>query len=225
MILVANGTGVKAEKYQAWFKRLASWGFIVVGSDDEYSWSGFSQAMSIRLLQKLNREPALTGWSDNPLYQRVDLTRVGIAGRSQGGVGVFSTLADKTITGATLRAAFAASPTNLALPHELGWDYGAAGVTVPTLLMSSTGQGDEGLVVSGAQLNQIYDQMPSATTKVMARRTGVDHGQMLYTGDGYMTAWFMWLLQGDQTAGTVFAGQTGELMRNPLYQDQASTIR
>lgn len=225
VILVANGTGVKAEKYKAWFERLASWGFIVVGSDDEYSWSGWSQAMSVRLLQRLNQEPAQNGWSDNPLHQRVDLTRVGIAGHSQGGVGVFNALADKTITGATFRAAFAASPTNPALAQALGWDYSAAGVSVPTFLMSSTGQGDENLVVSGAQLKQIYDQIPAGTTKVMARRTGVDHGQMLYMGDGYMTAWFMWLLQGDQTARAVFAGQTGELMGNPLYQDQASTIR
>ncbi len=142
VVLVANGTGVKAEKYAAWFERLASWGFLVVGTDDEYSWSGLSQAASIRLLQSIQAGTTASGWADNPLKGRIDLTRVGLAGHSQGGVGVFSTLADKNVTGVTFKAAYAASPTNLHLAHNLGWDYTAEHVTVPTLFLSSTGLGD-----------------------------------------------------------------------------------
>ena len=142
VVLVANGTGVKAEKYAAWFERLASWGFLVVGTDDEYSWSGLSQAASIRLLQSIQAGTTASGRADNPLNGRIDLTRVGLAGHSQGGVGVFSTLADKNVTGVTFKAAYAASPTNLHLAHNLGWDYTAEHVTVPTLFLSSTGQGD-----------------------------------------------------------------------------------
>ncbi|MFN8098541.1 MAG: hypothetical protein U0Q21_09690 [Dermatophilaceae bacterium] len=224
VVLVANGTGVKAEKYAAWFERLASWGFLVVGTDDEYSWSGLSQAASIRLLQSIQAGTTPQGWEDNPLKGRIDLTRVGLAGHSQGGVGVFSTLADKNVTGVTFKAAYAASPTNLHLAHNLGWDYTAERVTVPTLLLSSTGQGDENLVVSGAQLKEIYDQIPATTPKVMARRTHADHGQMLTAGDGYMTAWFLWHLTGEEQARSAFVPPDGELLHNRLYQDQASTI-
>ena len=56
--------------------------------------------------------------------------------------------------------------------------------------------------------------------KIMARRTGAEHGQMLYTADGYVTAWFMWQLQGDRNAAQAFLGDSPEIMNNPLYQDQ-----
>lgn len=39
----------------------------------------------------------------------------------------------------------------------------------------------------------MYDKISSK--KVMMRRVGVEHGQMLYSADGYVTAWFMWQLQ------------------------------
>jgi hypothetical protein len=36
----------------------------------------------------------------------------------------------------------------------------------------------------------------------------------------YVTAWFMWQLQGDQAAAQAFAGENPEITANPLYQDQ-----
>ena len=38
------------------------------------------------------------------------------------------------------------------------------------------------------------------------RRIGAEHGQMLYIADGYVTAWFMWQLQGDEEASKAFIG-------------------
>ena len=43
---------------------------------------------------------------------------------------------------------------------------------------------------------------------------------MLYYGDGYVTAWFMWLLQDDQDAAKAFVGNNAEILKNPLYQNQ-----
>lgn len=42
---------------------------------------------------------------------------------------------------------------------------------------------------------------------------------MLYSADGYMTAWFCWQLKGDEKAAKAFRVD-GEIMSNPLYQDQ-----
>lgn len=39
---------------------------------------------------------------------------------------------------------------------------------------------------------------------VAALRPGMDHGKMLYSADGYVTDWFMWQLQGDETAAQSF---------------------
>ena len=40
LVLMANGTGIRASKYKAVFRHLASWGFIVVGNEDEWTWDG-----------------------------------------------------------------------------------------------------------------------------------------------------------------------------------------
>ena len=58
----------------------------------------------------------------------------------------------------------------------------------------------------------------------MMRRKECDHGQMLYFADGYVTAWFMWLLQNDKEAAKAFVGEKPELLTNPLYQDQESDL-
>ena len=43
---------------------------------------------------------------------------------------------------------------------------------------------------------------------------------MLYSADGYVTAWFMWQLQGDKEAAGAFIGDKPELMNNELCQEQ-----
>ena len=53
----------------------------------------------------------------------------------------------------------------------------------------------------------------------MARRTDTEHGPMLYAGDGYVTAWFLYWLQDDEYAGGAFFGEQAELSENPLWQD------
>jgi len=56
--------------------------------------------------------------------------------------------------------------------------------------------------------------------KAMARKTGCDHGQMLYSADGHVTAWLLWQLQGNEEAASVFIGENPELLDNKLYQEQ-----
>ena len=58
----------------------------------------------------------------------------------------------------------------------------------------------------------------------MMRRKNTAHGEVLYSADGYVTAWFMWLLQGDEYAAKAFIGEDAEILNNSLYQDQQSDI-
>lgn len=90
LIICSNGTGVPASKCRALLKRMATWGFIVVGTDEEYSWNGFSSEMCLRLMIKLNDAEVVFDWSSNPFYQSVDLENIGLMGHSQGGVGVIN---------------------------------------------------------------------------------------------------------------------------------------
>ena len=104
------------------------------------------------------------------------------------------------------KAAVALSPTNKELAHNLLWDYDATLVDVPTLLIAGAGGGDD-WVVTGEQLESIYVDIPSQ--KFMARRVETDHGPMLYSAQGYVVAWFMWLLQGDEQAARAFLDSPG----------------
>lgn len=109
------------------------------------------------------------------------------------------------------------SPTNKALAQNLLWDYDATQIRVPTLLLSGASGGDD-WVVTGSQLEEIYDAIPA--TKIMLRRKNTAHGEMLYAANGYVTAWFLYWLQDDQTAGNAFFSTTPEILENPCYQDQ-----
>lgn len=217
VVVFANGTGVKASKYKALFEHLASWGFICIGTEDEYAWNGFSAEMCIRILLKLNENETVEGY-DNVFYQKIDTDNIGITGHSQGGAGVINAITD-TRHYDVYKTAVALSPANEELSAALDWNYDAAKINIPILLLSGTGNADENLVVNLQQLESIYDHIPDTNFKVMARRKDADHGDMLYFSDGYVTAWFMWQLQGDNEAAKAFVGDNAEILGNDLYQD------
>ena len=69
---------------------------------------------------------------------------------------------------------------------------------------------------------KMYELTPAS--KVMMRRIGAEHGQMLYVADGYVTAWFRWQLFGDEEASKAFVGENPEILNNKLYQNQKIDI-
>ncbi len=224
VVIFSNGTGVKASRYPAVLKHLASWGFIVMATEEENSWSGLSSELCLQTIILLNETEDIEGWADNPFYGHADLKNIGVSGHSQGGVGVINaSTANKH--GNMIKAIYSASPTNMALAKGLQWDYEPDLISASIFLVSGTGNADENLVVSGQQLKDIYDSVPDTVTKVMARRSDADHPDMLTFVDGYMTAWFMWQLQGNEEAAKAFTGDTPELASNTLYQDQRMSRR
>ncbi|MGN0266547.1 MAG: hypothetical protein ACI4D7_02600, partial [Lachnospiraceae bacterium] len=71
VVVVANGSGCKASKYPALFEHLASWGFIVIGTEEEYDWNGFASEMCVRHLIRLN-EIEIVNDKDNPFRGKID---------------------------------------------------------------------------------------------------------------------------------------------------------
>ena len=215
VIVLCNGTGVPMSKYLPVAEHFASWGFIVIGTEEEYDWNGFAAEMCVRYLQLLNDSSTIND-AENIFYQKIDINNIGIAGHSQGGVGVINAITtqkNKDI----FKAAVAISPTNKELAAALQWDYDASKLDTPIMLISGEGGGDD-WVVTGAQLSDIYNDIPD--NKIMLRRKSTAHGETLYAANGYVTAWFMWQLQGDMHAASAFTGDEPEIMRNSLYQDQ-----
>ncbi len=214
VIVVCNGTGWKGSLSTAQHQFYASYGFIVIATEETYSWNAFGAEMCIRYLELLNEyvddegEPGI-------FYQKIDFDNVGIIGHSQGGVGVINAITNidhKDI----YKAAVALSPTNYELAVALQWPYDAAQINTPILLVSGAGGGDD-VVITLEGLTEIYEQIPG--DKIMARRSNTDHGSTSTSEDGYVMAWFMWQLQGDGEAAKAFVGDDAEILSNTLYQD------
>ena len=53
----------------------------------------------------------------------------------------------------------------------------------------------------------------------MGLRSDTNHLEMLYSADGYATAWLTWQLQDDEHAGAAFIGDNPETLTNPNWQD------
>lgn len=219
VIVICNGSGTPISKYPAVPKHLASWGFIVIGTEEESDWNGFATEMCLRHLKRWNDNVKIDD-KESLFYQKVDLENVGIVGHSQGGVGVINAITVQTHKDA-FKAAVSLSPTNKELARNLEWDYDAALVKTPIMLVSGAGGGDD-WVVTGEQLEEIYNDIEC--DKIMLRRKDTVHNEVLYTANGYVAAWFMWLLQGDENAAKAFIGNNPEIMGNELYQDQQRHI-
>lgn len=220
VIVVCNGSGTPISKFPSVPEHFASWGFIVIGTEEGYDWSGFSAEMCIRHLQKLNDNERIDE-NENVFYQKVDFDNVGIVGHSQGGVGVLNAVTEQKHAD-IYKTAVSLSPTNKELAHNLEWDYDATLVDTPILLIAGAGGGDD-WVITGEQLQAIYSDIDN--NKVMLRRKDTPHNETLYAANGYVTAWFMWHLQGDDEAAKAFAGYNTEIYVNSLYQDQHTNLQ
>ena len=143
------------------------------------------------------------------------MDNIGITGHSQGGVGVINAITVQAHSD-MYKAAVALSPTNITLAENIEWHYDASLINTPIMLLSGAGGGDD-WVITGEQLEEIYDLI--SCEKIMMRRVATDHGQMLYSGEGYVIAFFMYHLQGDFEARKAFFGTEAEILTNSLWQD------
>lgn len=219
VVVFCNGSGMLVSKYSNLLKHMASWGFITIGTEEEYDWSGQSAEVCVRFLTNISvDETILVGDKNekNPFYNKIDLDNVGITGHSQGGVGVFNAVSAQEHA-SIYKAAVSLSPTKIELAENLYWHYDISQVTTPMLLLAGT---NEDAFVTPETLKDMYDMLPNNTTKVMATRDKAEHNDMLYWSDGYVTAWFMYYLYGDTEAGRAFFGNSAEILSNQLYQNQ-----
>ena len=213
VIVVNNGTGVKGSKAKTMFQHFASWGFIVIGNEEEYSWNGFSGDMSLQYLLRANDN------AESIFYHKVDMDNIGAVGHSQGGVGAFNSVTNAKHMD-MYKTVVVESPAHLDLAIGLEWDYDISNLHIPFLMVAGTEKSDAELVCTLDGMHKLFDLADQSPFKVMARRTGAGHGDMLCNADGYVTAWFMWQLQGDEYAAGAFTGDAAEIMQNSLYQDQ-----
>lgn len=175
VIVVLNGTGVLPKKYKAIFQHLASWGFVVIGNDDGSTGFGKSADETMDFILAENSNP------NGVFYQKMDLENIGITGHSQGGAGVFTAISIMEHKD-QYKTAVALSPTHEETAHGFGWNYDLTQITIPTLMLAGTeGEFETQAVIPFEKMEQMYEKI--VAPKAMLRRSGAEHGQMLYEAD------------------------------------------
>ena len=217
VVVFVNGTGVPGSKYQALQKHMASWGFITIATEEDYAWNGFSAEMSVRFLKMLNETNGEYYGKENIFYGKIDTDNIGITGHSQGGYGVINAITDQRNKNSYKASVILSSAPSLK-NNDFLWDADSSKISTPTMFISTTGQFDQ-IVASLPLLTEEYNKISNDVDKVLMRQNSGDHGDMLYTGDGYVTAWFMYYLQGDAEAKDAFFGANAEINNNSKYQD------
>lgn len=205
LIVMSNGTGTLAYMYEYIFEHLASWGFIVIGNDENMSGFGDASEASLKLMLSLNED------ENSIFYGKVDINNIGSAGHSQGGAGAVNAVLAQP-SGNKYKAIYSASNTSI----EDLWKYDPTKIKIP--FFAATGENDA--LATMEFLQNIYNQIDNNVTKVVARRLGADHGKMQKYGEGYMTAWFLWQLKGDNEAKAAFA----EIATNAQWADVAKNF-
>ena len=221
VVIFLNGTGTPASKYPTLQKHLASWGFITIANEENNSFYGEGVELSIRYLRLADTYSSND--DESPLKGHIDFDNIGVTGHSQGGIGVINGITIHPNSD-MVKAAVMLSSTETALASGLLWDSDSSLIHANTMMIGSTGQTDSNISPLES-MQKTYDNISDEVIKVLARRNDCDHGEMLYFADGYVTAWFMWQLQGDEKAAQAFIGDSPELMNNSLYQDQKINIK
>lgn len=230
LVIMVNGTGVKASAYRPIFRHLASWGFVVAGNEDDMSGTGYSTAKTLDFILKENEREG------SVLYHRIDTARIGVAGHSQGGAGVFNAVSHYGNSW-RYKAAVALSPSHRELSKTvLKADYDVSKVSIPLLITATSatsgllhdaddGKGNRicGIADMREEMEVIHKAHPDVPV-VIARIANPkkSHGDNLMESEAYLAAWLCWWLKGDTEAAHAFAGSDAEIKHNPRWRDVES---
>lgn len=214
LVVLVNGTLAPFTQYEEVFYHLASWGFVVIGDDFDNTWDGLSGSLSLDF-----------ALNTSEISSMIDVNNIAIGGHSQGGQGTFNAAVEYENSN-MYKTMFVLSPVSKVLAASLLWvnmkddeepyAYDLSKIIIPVFMAASTGNSDA-LVSYIDEMNKNFDKINS--TVVMARRKYIDHGEVLWQADGYVTAWLMYQLKDDQYAKKAFFGENPELEKNEYWQD------
>ncbi|MFC4008905.1 alpha/beta hydrolase family protein [Nonomuraea purpurea] len=208
IITWGNGTGAVPTQYSGLLTQFASWGFAVVASTDTTTGTGSEMIDAAQYLIARNTD------SSSVFSGKLDVTRVGAVGHSQGAGGAVNT--------ATESGGLIDTVVPIALPAPIwvspGDAFSVSRLTCPVLFVSGA---NDTIISPNSALRTYYGQVPGAAAKALLK--GAGHNTIQGTGGGflgYVTAWLMYRLQGDTYARDAFAGSSPELNTNTAWQQQ-----
>lgn len=249
IITWGNGTNADPSRYSYLLSHLASWGFVVVASDNVNTGTGQEILDAARWIAVQNDQ------ASSIFYHVLAPTRVGTIGHSQGASGVLNamTKSDGLITTAVpielpAQIFCVNTPTRCADTRKLtGGAIFLVNGSADVVISPSTQRKDQPWQQAGLQSNSAYyAAAPASVTKVWATLRGPDHNDVQGQPDcasasppidptwcvngvhgylGYPTAWMMDRLQGDGYAHQAFIRGTGEMFHETTnWNNQAGNI-
>ena len=228
IVTFGNGTKAKPGQYDYLLKHLASWGFVIVVTEDENTGTGQT------ILDAANYLIAENGNSASIFYRKLEVKQIGAMGHSQGAVGAINAMIKsngsiKTVIAIELpRQFFCSSKVNCTDTKNLTTgsiffiDGSNDGISPPTQYSWQSGEQSQ---------QAYYDAAPAGVAKMKGTLIGPDHLDVIGQPDcpkdwtrflfmctdgvygylGYPTAWMMAQLQGDTYAAGAFKERSGEI--------------
>jgi hypothetical protein len=219
-----NGSFGNPQGVGLFLTHMASWGFVVIATEDPTTGAGQTILDAAKFLIKANADPT------SIFFQKLDTSQVGAFGHSQGGGGGINAM---TTSGGIIKTVMP-----IELPSRIWCTLGAACAEAKNITSGSVflidGSHDaispptQPSWVTGEQsIAAAYDAVPAGVVKLKGTLIGPNHNDItgqpsckkakwpcengLYGYLGYPTAWMMAQLQGDNYAKGAFITGTGEI--------------
>jgi hypothetical protein len=234
-----NGTFGSPIQVDYFLRHMASWGFVVIATEDSETGLGQTILDGANFMIQANANPA------SPFFHKLNVSQVGAFGHSQGAGGAINALLK---SGGVIRTVIP-----IELPAQI---WCTAGPNCPNVAQITSASvffidGSADIPISpptqspgttGLQsIEAYYNAVPSSTVKVKGTLLGPSHNDIqgqpdcshasipcingVYGYLGYPTAWFMFQLQGDTVAHGAFVNGTGEMFSETTnWELVASTV-
>lgn len=211
IVVWGNGTGNTYVNYEPALKSLASYGFVVVGCEDDNMGDGQ------KLIEMAKYMISMEENSDFELYQHLDVSKIGVAGHSQGACGAVNAATKEDIfvslfTTSLPKLEMCVDKDNMKFAY---WKYDMAKIQIPYFGNTGTRFLDSLWISPLDAMNTNFDSIPTGVEAYVARQIHANHNIVNeYHASGYFNAWFCYTLKDDTKAAKVFVGENPELSYN-----------
>ena len=210
VVVWGPGGGTEPGAYGGMINRLASHGFVVIALRE--SPGNATQAIpALNWLEKKNNDP------NDPLYQKLDMTKVGCSGHSRGGLESEQALIkdDRVITAMLNNSGDLGhtAMSQVSTSKTIGIVYGEGGMERPNAEADYNNQGVKApaclIKMTGGQGNECQQG-----------ECGWGHGSGPWGGMAATVAWMRWHLGGEDFRKADFVGTSGRYINGEIIGER-----
>lgn len=213
VVLWGPGGGTEPTAYEGLIKRLASHGFVVIATSESPDGTGRGKP-ALDWLEKKNNTPG------DPLYQKLDMTKVGASGHSMGGLqSEKMLLGDDRVITAVLNNSGAfdhATAAKVSKSKTIAIVYGEGGMERPNA------EGDYYSVKAGMVPACLLKMTGGKGNECQNGECGWGHGSGPWGGMAATVAWMRWHLGGEDFRKKDFVGTSGAYINGPIVGESGN---